>query len=224
MLHNDTLLSLDDMNQGQPQVISEALYMIHHGVGKVRMDKTRSLQETNKWSTFVMSSSEQSIETRLREAGVKIKCGQDVRLSEIPADRGHGVGAFDKPKTKVEAAAFAEKVEAASKQAYGTVAPAFLRYIIDEGVEEIAARGRDYVAKFVKKHIKANANEQVHRAARPSHLSHWWESCWSSPGSHLGLKTKGPPLANGVWKNGSRPAVGPEALKLDGRSRRSGSL
>jgi putative DNA primase/helicase len=60
VLFNDTLLSLDDMKQAAPQVVSEALYMIHNGVGRVRMDRTRALQETNKWSTFVMSSSEQS--------------------------------------------------------------------------------------------------------------------------------------------------------------------
>jgi putative DNA primase/helicase len=95
-----------------------------------------------------------------------VKGGQDVRLLEIPADRGHGVGAFDKPKTKAAAAAFAEKVDAGSKRAYGTAGPEFERCIIAAGVEEIAARVQGEVDAFIKAYVKAGANEQVHRAAK----------------------------------------------------------
>jgi uncharacterized protein (DUF927 family) len=160
------MLSLDDMKQAHPQVVSEALYMLNNGVGRVRMTKMREMQATNKWSTFVMSSSEQSVETRLKEAGIKVRGGQDVRLPEITADRGHGAGAFDKPKTKAEAAAFAEKVDAASKKNYGWAAPEFVRHIIDEGVEKIASRVRGEVEVFIKANIKPGANEQVHRVAK----------------------------------------------------------
>jgi putative DNA primase/helicase len=130
------------------------------------MDRARALQETIKWATFVMSSSEQSVETRLKEAGIKVKGGQDVRLPVVPADRGHGVGAFDKPETKAEAAAFGEKVDAASKQAYGTAGPEFERCIIAAGVGlgEGINLARNPCSNFLN--VKAGANEQVHRVAK----------------------------------------------------------
>ena len=87
-------------------------------------------------------------------------------MLEIPANRGHNVGAFDHPKTKAEAAAFAEKVEAASMQAYGTVGPEFVRHIIEEGVEKVAERVKAAVADFIKKNTKPGHNEQVHRAVK----------------------------------------------------------
>jgi putative DNA primase/helicase len=145
---------------------NDTALFLDNGVGKLRMDRTRALQETNKWATFIISSSEQGVEVRLREAGIKVKGGQDVRLLEIPADRGHGVGAFDKPKTKAEASAFADKVEAASKQANGTVGPKFVDCIVDVGVEKIAARVQGDVEAFIKDNVKAGANEQVYRAAK----------------------------------------------------------
>lgn len=91
-IHNDGVLILDELHQIDPKEAGEAAYMLSNGMGKARASRTGTARQPQNWRLLFLSSGEQSLSARLASIGKTATTGQEVRLADIPADAGKGMG------------------------------------------------------------------------------------------------------------------------------------
>jgi uncharacterized protein (DUF927 family) len=118
------------------------------------------------WRLLFLSSGELGLAEHVRTAGSKatVKGGANVRLINIPADAGKGMGIFEEIHGSSDAARFAKELATSSKRYYGTALPAFLRCLmndLDAAMESV----RDMMNQFTRdRNGFAQAAPEVHRA------------------------------------------------------------
>ena len=93
----------------------------------------------------ILSSGEIGIAAKIREGRGTVKQGQLVRIIDLPADAGKGLGVFENIHGAANAAEFANTLKAAALRHYGVAGDAFLREIT-ENVDEV----REYVSRRIK--------------------------------------------------------------------------
>ncbi len=128
-VRSDTLLVLDELSQVDPKEAGEIAYMLANGSGKARAGKSGHARARAQWRLLFLSAGEISLAQHLQEAGKKSKAGQEVRLVDIPADAGKGMGVFEYLHDFESAPAFSKALTQATTQYYGTPARAFLEKI-----------------------------------------------------------------------------------------------
>jgi uncharacterized protein (DUF927 family) len=164
--HCDCLLCLDELAQVMPQAAGAAAYMLANGAGKTRAGRTGESRAPQKWRTLFLSSGEISIADKVAEdgRGRKASAGQHVRVIDLPADAGAGLGMFESLHGFASADALARHLRHAISGYYGTAACAFLERIAPR-VEEIVPAIDGFCKEFLKEHCPAEADGQVKRAA-----------------------------------------------------------
>ncbi|WP_363350185.1 DUF927 domain-containing protein [Methylocystis echinoides] len=161
----DTCLVLDELGVVEARDAQSAVYGLSNGTGKARSGRDGSLREPKSWRVLVLSTGEIPIATKLAEdRGRRARAGQEVRLLDIPADRGLGCGAFDHAGPEGDAGKLSKAIKVAAQSAYGTAGPEFVRRLIAEGVDGESVRAM--VSGFVAAEVPAGADGQVDRAAQ----------------------------------------------------------
>jgi uncharacterized protein (DUF927 family) len=164
--HSDCLLCLDELSQIDAKAAGAAAYMLANGAGKARAGRTGEGRPAQEWCILFLSNGEIALADKLAEdgRGRKATAGQQVRVIDIPADAGAGLGLFENLHGFASADAFARHLKTASKEAYGTAARAFLAAVAAdlEGVTKALITRRD---AFVAEHCPADADGQVKRVA-----------------------------------------------------------
>jgi putative DNA primase/helicase len=94
-LFSDTLLPLDELGVASAQEVSNIVYSLVSGIGKQRAQRDGSPRPPNTWRVTVLSTGELGIADKIREAGGRVRAGQEVRILDIDADAGKGFGVFD---------------------------------------------------------------------------------------------------------------------------------
>jgi len=168
--HNHGLLLLDEAGEMKPAEIGETVYMLADGIGKDRMNQAK----TKTWHLFFLSTGEITLKTAMEEAGKKARAGQEIRMVDIPADAGKGLGVFDalsdKFKPDSEKAGLieysknqAEHIIDVTSKYYGSVGPMFLELFIQK-----REQADDFINEtkkvFIKENLPENADPQVGRA------------------------------------------------------------
>ncbi len=165
LIHNDSLLCLDELGQVDGMIAGKIAYMLANGVGKTRANQTGMARSAAKWTTLFFSSGELALAEKMHEAGLRIKAGQELRLIDIPADAGAGLGLFEDLHGFADGARFADHLAASSRKYYGIPIRAFIAVITTR--EDMFApwikKARDH---FVRKHCPAGADGQVFRVAK----------------------------------------------------------
>ena len=100
------------------------------------------------------------MEDRMRVTG-----GQSVRLIEINADAGLGMGLFETLHGFSEPKELAQALDAAGRQHYGHAAPALIRYLTGD-TERLVEGTRAFIGRFIKQSCPENADGQVSRVAQ----------------------------------------------------------
>lgn len=162
---NDALLCLDEMGQGEARAVNAMGYMFTNGSGKARMNKDTSARPIATWRLIGISSGEIGLAEKVAEAGQRAKAGQEVRILDIPADAGAGLGAFERLHGSVDGDAFARRIRLATETHRGHAAHAFLERITAGDLDELAAAVRAGVERWKAAHVPAGADGQVQRAA-----------------------------------------------------------
>jgi putative DNA primase/helicase len=127
-LHSDLLLTLDEMGQLDPRHAGAVAYMIANGQGKSRSRRDGTARAPAVWRTLFLSTGEVGIADLVSESGGKVRAGQEVRIVDVPADAGAGMGVFEHLPTNVTSAgAFADRLKHAAATSYGCALPALLR-------------------------------------------------------------------------------------------------
>ena len=97
-LSNDSLLILDELAQLDPKDAGSAAYLLANGCGKSRASQTGEARAAKRWLTFFLSSGEISLAEHARSdgRGRRSPAGQEVRILDIEAEAGKGLGLFDR--------------------------------------------------------------------------------------------------------------------------------
>lgn len=164
--HCDLLLPLDEMSQVDPEVAGEVAYMLANGQGKQRAARDGMARRPNAWRTLFLSTGEIGISDKLSEARgrKKIMAGQEIRVLDIPADAGKGLGIFDSIPDGVSAGELAQKLGEAARRAYGAAGIAFVEQLVCQK-ELVAKEGRQFIDRFVGE-VARDCDGQVQRAAK----------------------------------------------------------
>jgi uncharacterized protein (DUF927 family) len=164
-LHNDGLLILDELSQIDPKEAGEAAYLLANGQGKTRAQRSGTARQAASWRLLFLSAGEESLSAHMARIGRKASAGQEIRLVDIEADAGKGLGAFETLNGCASSAAMADAIKDAATRHHGAAGVAWLRNIVND-------RGKlsdfitDGVRQFVGENVPAGATGQVLRVAQ----------------------------------------------------------
>ncbi|SCX96070.1 DUF927 domain-containing protein [Nitrosospira sp. Nsp13] len=164
-LHNDSLLILDEIGQIDPNDAGEAAYLLANGQGKVRASRNGLARSSQRWRLLFLSAGEESLSAVMTRAGKQSTAGQEIRLADIEADAGAGMGIFETLHGLPNAAALALAIKDASAKYHGATGKEWLRYLVANRTslnDLIPAQ----IKRFVTGIIPAHGAGQVERVAR----------------------------------------------------------
>lgn len=164
-LHNDGLLLLDELSQIDPREAGESAYLLANGQGKTRASRTGTVKPSSRWALFFLSAGEESLTSLMARAGQRTNAGQEIRLADIEADAGAGMGIFETIHNQISPAAMALSLKESTNQFYGTVGMAWLQNIVASRQTFIPAI-TNIIKQFVDKVIDEKATGQITRVAR----------------------------------------------------------
>ncbi len=130
-LRNDCLLALDELGQADPRYVGDVVYSVADGIGKQRAGRSSVPRRVRRWRLMVLSSGEVTLETKMSEAGKKVRAGQEVRLVTVLA--GRSFGAWDALHGHPSGAALSDALKKASVTHHGHLGPEFVRRLIASG-------------------------------------------------------------------------------------------
>jgi uncharacterized protein (DUF927 family) len=164
-LHNDGLLILDELKQCDPRKAGEIAYLLANGQGKTRANRSGGTRDPWRWRLLFLSSGEHSLASLMAQAGCKTAAGQEIRMADISADAGAGMGLFETIHECATPDIFAKALSDAAQKNHGAVGLEWLRYLV-AGREKIAREMIEPMRQFVGGVIPKNASGQVSRVAR----------------------------------------------------------
>jgi uncharacterized protein (DUF927 family) len=162
--HSDCLLVLDELSQVDPKMAGEVAYMLANGSGKVRAGREGTKRSVASWRLMFLSSGEAGLTEHMSLAGRKPKAGQEVRLLDIAADAGAGLGLFDNLNGVESGAIFSKKLTDAAIKYYGVPALAYIEKLVIN-LADIPGKVKNAQSIFKTKCLPSDAGGQANRAA-----------------------------------------------------------
>lgn len=165
-LHCDALLCLDEIGQVDGRDAGQIAYMLANGQGKTRAGRSGETRPAAEWRLLFLSSGEISLADKIAEdgRGRRIAAGQEVRIVDIAADAGAGMGIFENLHGFASADAFAQHLKVASGEHYGEAWRAFMRVLVKD-FDAIAPTVHGYRDEFIAENMPTGADGQVSRVA-----------------------------------------------------------
>ncbi|MDP4024441.1 DUF927 domain-containing protein [Methylobacterium sp. NEAU 140] len=151
-----TILALDDLGHLHGKELGRIIYSLSSGVGKGRMTADAKMRASYVWSTFVILSSEKSLEEKVRGEGGEWTGGMAARIPDIDID---GVD------RSVDRSIMA-RIEAVD-QHFGHAGPAFVRALVSHGLHREAAAIREGIDNTASRFAGRGAESARKRAALP---------------------------------------------------------
>ncbi|MDD5388688.1 MAG: DUF927 domain-containing protein [Gallionellaceae bacterium] len=164
-LHNDGLLILDEISQIDPAAAGEAAYMLANGQGKTRANRNGHAKAPQRWRLLFLSAGEESLVTVMARDGKKTSAGQEIRLADIEADAGAGMGMFETLHGFPTAAILATAIKEASESYHGAIGGKWLSRLV-ENRATLAADVTNRIKQFQGKAVPAGATGQIDRVER----------------------------------------------------------
>lgn len=166
VMHNDGLLVLDEISQIDPKHLAETSYMLANGMGKVRALKSGTAKPAAQWKLLMLSSGEESLSAILAKANIKTNAGQEVRLADIEADAGAGMGVIEQLHDMPNSKELSDYLKRQASQCYGSVGKAWLEWVVSEREQrKLASHINDLMAAYLKWLLPNGASGQVQRVA-----------------------------------------------------------
>ncbi|MCP3019627.1 DUF927 domain-containing protein [Cupriavidus basilensis] len=162
--HSDALLILDEIGQVDPKIIGDTVYMLANEAGKGRATRTATARPALTWRLLFLSDGEIKLSDHMAEAGKVAKSGQEIRLANIPADAGKGLGVFEDLCGFVSGKALSDHLQEATRSYYGTAGMGFIEWAVAHQAE-LAEALREGVSALVSDWVVGSAHGQVFRVA-----------------------------------------------------------
>lgn len=165
--HSDTLLCLDELSQLPAKDAGEAAYMLGNGSGKSRSSRDGSARRAAKWRVMFLSSGEIGLADKVAEdgRGRRLAAGQQVRIVDISADAGAGMGMFENLHGFESAEMLARHLRTATMQNYGVAAREYLTRVVPN-IDALRKQVSELVRGFCEQFVPAGADGQVERVAQ----------------------------------------------------------
>jgi uncharacterized protein (DUF927 family) len=138
--------------------------MLANGQGKSRATRNGSARGIASWRLLFLSSGEVSLSAMMQRANQKAQAGQEVRMLDIEADAGAGMGVFEDIHGAATPADFAGALKDASKKQYGMVGMKYLQKLAEEHAS-LGVPLKKLIEEFVERVLPNGASGQVTRAA-----------------------------------------------------------
>lgn len=165
---SDSLLILDEMGQADAREVADVVYMLANESGKQRASRTGSARRRQSWRTLFLSTGEITLAQKMGEAGKKAMAGLEVRLVNLPANAGMGMGMFQNLHGRLTPAALAEELRDAARLHHGIAARAFLARLATDRVAngtELRETLDELRTGFIAEHVPAGAAGQIRSVA-----------------------------------------------------------
>lgn len=159
--HCDCPLALDEIGEASRSSIDKVSYMLADGQGKIRRAPFGGTQPTQRWRLLFLSTGEMTIVSKIGHG--KVQAGQLVRVVDIPADAGVGLGMFEEIQGHRNGAEFSQAIREAAGQNYGVALPAFVGELVKRDPAELRDEVQRLVSEFVRRNCPEGANGQVTR-------------------------------------------------------------
>lgn len=164
--HCDALLALDEVAQLDPAEAGDVAYLLAGGQAKARLTRAAELRARPSWRVLFLSTGEVALSDLLVAARRQPRAGHEVRVVDLPADAGAGMGVFEDLHGAPTGAAFAERLAAAVREAHGVAGVAFIERLVAER-ERASAFLRERSAELAAAWTPhADTSGQVRRVAR----------------------------------------------------------
>ena len=160
--HSDCLLILDELAQIDPKTAGECAYMLANEQGKARATRTGTPRTRQAWRLLFLSAGELGLADHMAEGQKRTRVGQEVRMADIPADAGTGLGAFENLHTAANGATFAKHITTQAQTVYGATGRAWLQWLT-EHTDTLKASIKQASDALAARLIPANASGQVER-------------------------------------------------------------
>lgn len=152
--HSDCLLILDELAQIDPKTAGECAYMLANEQGKARATRGGTPRPRQTWRLLFLSAGELGLADHMAEGQKRTRTGQEVRMADIPADAGAGLGAFENLQGYEGGAAFAKYITGQSQAVYGAPGRAWLEWLTSNAgtlKASIRASSNALAAKLIPK-------------------------------------------------------------------------
>jgi len=205
--HSDGVLVLDELGQLDAKVAGESAYMLANGQGKARAGRNGGARPRLSWRLLWLSAGEIPLAQHMAEAGKRIRAGQELRMVDMPADAGMGLGLFDTLHDHDGGAALAQHLARACESTHGAIGRAWLEGLVAQ-TEVWPKALRAQVDALTLQFVPDTADGQVQRAGRRFALvaaAGELASSWGLTGWPEGAATEGVKRCFLAWVN-ARPA------------------
>ncbi|SFU99971.1 putative DNA primase/helicase [Paenacidovorax caeni] len=162
--HCDALLILDELAQVEGKVAGECAYMLANEQSKARATRGGAPRARLTWRLLFLSAGELGLADHMAEGQKRARTGQEVRMADIPADAGAGMGAFECIHGQASAAAFAAHLGREVQACHGAPGRAFIEWACSHW-GTLARRLRDGVQALAGQWAPPGASGQVQRVA-----------------------------------------------------------
>jgi len=163
--HSDLLLILDELAQVDPKVAGECAYMLANETSKARSTRTGQARPRLTWRLLFLSAGEVGLAAHMAQVGKRVRAGQDLRMAEVPADAGAGLGIFEELNGHENAAALAHHLSKACEWQHGTAGHAFLQWAVSHA-DVLRDRTTAAIDRLAGLWVPEGASGQVGRVAR----------------------------------------------------------
>lgn len=163
--HCDGLLCLDELAQLDPRVAGESAYMLANGQGKSRAGRTGAARPRLSWRLLFLSAGEIGLAEHMSEANRRTRAGQELRMIDLPADAGAGMGIFEERHEFESPGALAQHLARATEKTYGAVGRAWIEYLT-ENTEGLQRELRERMDAIEARLVPEMASGQVQRVGR----------------------------------------------------------
>ncbi len=162
--HCDALLILDELGQVDGRVAGECAYMLANETSKGRAQRGNGLRARLTWRLLFLSAGELGLADHMAEAMKRARVGQEVRMVDLAADAGAGMGAFEELHGRDGGAALATELGRATAATYGAPARAWIEWLAPQW-QGLHKRLRERTDALRAAWVPEGASGQVERVA-----------------------------------------------------------
>lgn len=162
--HCDALLILDEIAQLEPRIAGETAYLLANETGKARASRGGTLRPRLTWRLLFLSAGEVGLADHMAVAQKRARVGQEVRLVDVPADAGAGMGVFENLHGRDGGAALAVELDRMTSGTYGAPGLAWLQWCAAEW-QGLRRRVRERMDALRADWVPAGSSGQVERVA-----------------------------------------------------------
>ncbi|HQS22611.1 MULTISPECIES: DUF927 domain-containing protein [unclassified Acidovorax] len=160
--HCDSLLILDELAQVEGKVAGECAYMLANEQSKARATRNGAPRARLSWRLLFLSAGELGLADHMAEGMKRTRTGQEVRMADIPADAGAGLGAFENLHGFAGGAAFSSHLTRQAQACHGATGRAFIEWAC-ANAEGLGKRLRTAVQALTREWVPDGASGQVER-------------------------------------------------------------